>query len=293
MEPPPKINTPRAFFLDSGAHSLYNTHVRAKSTHRSKDYSFYKTKQFWDYVDGYAEFVKKRRSSIDYYANVDVIYNPKLSWKVLKYLENEHGLNPVPVIHNATPLKWVEKHINAGYTFIGLGGLGQDSLGEYSQWGDAVFDLICDNEDRLPSVRVHGFAMSSYKLLWRYPWWSTDSSSWVKAAAYGNLFIPHMRKGKFTFSEQPYMICMTPDHPGRIIGNSKHYSRCSPAERIVIQAWLDAIGVPLGVDEWGVVTEHAARKEANIRYFEEMCKAMPKWPWSFRRRRKCSGGFGL
>jgi hypothetical protein len=62
------------------------------------DFSIYDTDMFWQYVDEYAAFIKEYRDGIDFFANVDVIQDPKRTWKVQKYLENEHGLDPVPVV---------------------------------------------------------------------------------------------------------------------------------------------------------------------------------------------------
>ena len=54
-------------------------------------------------------------------------------------------------------------------------------------------------------------------------------------------------------------------------------------------SWLDEIGMPLGrVDktgkpvEYGVYSQYHARAVANLRFFERLCAAMPKWPWPFR-----------
>lgn len=135
-------------------------------------YDWYDTQEFWDYVDSYAAFVTKYKKYMDYYANVDVIYDPERSWKVLKYLEKEHGLNPVPVIHYGASLKWVEKHIEAGYDLLGIGGLGQGATkNTYKVWANEVFKVICPLPSRMPVVRTHGFAMTSYDLMLSYPFW--------------------------------------------------------------------------------------------------------------------------
>lgn len=155
-----------SLFLDSGAHSLYSKYAKGG------DYSYFDSSDFWAYLDDYALWIKKYPHAFDYYANVDVIYNPELSWKVLKFLEQEHGLNPVPVIHSRTALKWVHKHLEAGYKYIGLGGLGQlTTKSQYYAWADSVFSILCPkSNDYHPIVDVHGFAMTSYDLLVRYPW---------------------------------------------------------------------------------------------------------------------------
>lgn len=286
----------RSFWLDSGAHSLYNEHILGNKApnrfawYADTDGKF--TKPFKRYLDRYARFVKEHKAGIDYYANVDVIYSPELSWQALKYLEEVHGLNPVPVIHRGTALKWVEKHLAAGYTYVGLGGLGQESTKQdYYKWADQVYDLICPRPSRLPTVRVHGFALTSYDLMIRYPWWSVDSVSWAKAAAFACVFVPHYRKGAFTFEETPYIVTFT-DHKNR--GHSKkvtgtNFALLHKAEQKVVLTWLDKIGLKVGstddngeMVEYGVLSSYNARAVANLKFFEAMIEWLPKWPWAFK-----------
>lgn len=299
------------FFLDSGAHSLYNIHVGhgkkeeegatgdlatmrkyAPSLFRQQrktSYDFFDTKEFWDYVDSYANFVKEYQHAIDYHANVDVLFNPELSWKVLKYLENEHGLNPVPVIHFNTPIKWLHKHLDAGYDYIGIGGLGQEiSKASYYQWADQMFSVICDNPKRLPMVRTHGFAMTAYDLLVRYPWWSVDSSSWAKAGGFGRIYVPHKSKGVYTFDRAPYTIAASKKSPASK-ERGRHVLTLSEGERRVVTEWLNHVGIELGeFDEdgnekvRGVITHFAPRMMANLRFFEALVEWLPDWPWPFK-----------
>ena len=110
-------------FLDSGAHSLYTKEVMKKE--HVEGYSFYESKEFWDYVDNYAQFVRENKSFLSVYVNVDVIFNPELTWKVQKYLETNHELSPLPVIHYGADLKWVKRYMD-DYEYIRFGGLGQE-----------------------------------------------------------------------------------------------------------------------------------------------------------------------
>ena len=77
------------FMLDSGAHSLYTKEV-IKKKHQA-GYKYFETDMFWEYVDDYAKFVEEYIDVIDVYVNVDVIFNPDMSWKVYRYLKDEYG----------------------------------------------------------------------------------------------------------------------------------------------------------------------------------------------------------
>lgn len=157
--------------IDSGAHSLYNKYTRGKE----RSFDFYESDEFWKFVDGYASFIKEHKDEISLYVSVDVIFNAPLSWKVQKYLEDTHKLNPLPVFHVGEDFKWLKKYID-NYDYIGLGGLGQTT--SKTMWikgmGDPAFSMICDDKG-YPRVKTHGFAMTSPELIIDYPWASVDS----------------------------------------------------------------------------------------------------------------------
>lgn len=276
------------FILDSGAHSLYTREVLMKK--HAAGYNYYKSKSFWRYVDAYAKFLKKYKVGIDHYVVVDVIFNPKMTWEVQKYMENEHGLKPMPVVHYGADLKWLDKYIDLGYKYIGIGGLGQEVKRQmYYSWADKAYDLMCSNPERLPCVKTHGFAMTSYPLMIRYPWYSVDAASWAKVSGFGSIIIPHKRNGKFDFSEEPYQVAVSCDAGTK--KSSKHYFRLTHDERMIVDEWLEYIDMPLGrvrekkgqllTVEYGVLSEYHARSVACVRFYEKLCDWLPKWPWPF------------
>ncbi len=278
------IGTVESHFLDSGAFTLKTQAIQwAKKTGRSK-WDFYDTKDFWAYIDDYARFVKKYRIAIDYYANVDVIPNPGLTWRNQKYLEEKFNLEPVPTVHYTTNLKWLQKYINTGYKFIGIGGLVGSMNQDYCRdWLDDAFDIVCDTPNRMPRVRMHGFGVTGYELMLRYPWWSVDSSSWTKIGAFGGILVPHKRGGKFVFSEQPYIVKMSEDSPDSK-NQGKHYQTMKEAEKRIVLEWLEKIGIALGDEKTkGVLNRHIERRAACLLFFEEMRQSLPKYPWPFHR----------
>ncbi len=293
----------RCFFFDSGAHSLYNMHVRGKDKKNANTYKYYETKEFYEYVDKYAAFIKENKDGIDHYVNVDAIYNPDLSWKILKYLEDEHGLNPVPVIHRGTDLRWLDKHLEAGYKYIGIGGLGQESTRfTYTQWADRVFDRIADPRTRKPTVKIHGFAMTSVDLLLRYPWYSVDSASWTKAAGYGVVLIPRYDGTQFLPATNPHLVIFNNDPSNRLNAKGKHYFNLSKGERLIVDDWIvNHAKLPIGklkndtiggkILKHGLLTHFGPRAVANLKYFEAMANALPKWPWPFHIHPPSNGFF--
>lgn len=279
----------KSLFLDSGAFAFWDRSTQWGKENKCDRFLFFEQQEFWDYVDSYAAFVKKYAIAIDHYSNVDVIPHPKLSWRVQKYLEDTHKLKPIPVVHYPTPLKWLEKHLAAGYDYIGIGGLvGHHSQDVCRDWIDRVFDMICKpSPQRHPTVKLHGFGMTSWELLLRFPWWSVDSAYWTKQGGFGRILIPHRRKGQFIFNEQPYSVPVSDDASERPL-KGRHYSTMSGAERAVIDSWLWEVQVPMGVTgpageiiEMGCRNHHSPRKANNLFFFDRLLKSLPTWPWSF------------
>jgi hypothetical protein len=284
-------------FLDSGAFTLWTLAEKYGKEHNCDETKFYYTREHWDYIDQYAEFVKANRIAIDLYANVDAIGHADLTYRNQKYLEKKHGLKPVPVVHYPTDLNWLRRYMDEGYDLIGLGGLvGHMAQDSCRGWIDRCFDLVCDQPSRLPKVRLHGFGVTSYELMIRYPWWSVDSTSWTKIGAFGSILVPHKRGDKFVFTEQPYTIKVAWESPSR--KGDWHIFTVPDSIKVIIDEWLDLIGIPLGkvdrdgnIIEYGVITRHTERRSANLLFFEQMRSSLPEYPWPFRSKRR--KGFGV
>ena len=275
-----------SLFIDSGAFGLWARYAKGKSPEKTLE--FYDSQIFWDYVKDYADFVKRYADAIQLYANVDVFYNPKLSWKVQRVLE-EMGCHPVPVLHCGASMDWVKFYRDQGYEYIGLGGLVNKAIprSEKEKWISQVFTTI-SKPDGTPSLKVHGFGITNFRMLRDYPWWSVDSTSWVKEAAYGGIYIPRRTRGEFDFVRDPYVIKAS-GKSGKIKMLGMHLTTVTEEERSIMLAWLELIGVPMGsVDaageeiERGVLTHRDDRMKANLLYFEHLRRHLPDWPWPFR-----------
>lgn len=305
-------------FMDSGAHGLFNEYVKDSRNH--SDYSFYKTKIFWDYVDSYAIFMKKNKTYFSLFANVDVIYNPKMTWEVQEYIERKYNLIPLPVIHYGTNLKWLRRYLSKGYSYIALGGVGQGAgAKDYVVWADAAFDIICNQPSRFPKVKVHGFAITSQKLMSRYPWYSVDSTTWLKIAAFGSIFVPFYKNGKWDYSKQYRRVLLSTRPPamnklynindapfdpnsshikdkitcqyikekGFIIGKAnirkvpKEYTLKKNEEKQTISTGEPDTKYIKVIEEAGLSTDGKIRACLNAIFFIDFAKHAPKWPWAF------------
>ena len=220
---------PRSHFLDSGAFSLWQ---KSKATASS-----YKT-----YMDEYAAFIHANEIAIDYYANVDVMFDAKLSWDHQQYLEKEHGLSPVPVIHLGTDLQWIRHYINRGYRYIGLGGIAASTTRRTSkEWIRLVFDQLC-NSRGIPQVKVHGFGIGGHRSMAQFPWHSVDTVRWAHLGSRGYLVLPLTKKGVWTAEKDAIIIK---------VGNTKqsnqgHLDTLPPLHRRAVLRWLDHLGFSAG-----------------------------------------------
>lgn len=292
---------PDSLFYDSGSFALRRQSMEwAKETGRDWR-EFYDTDDFFTYLDRYAEFIFAHKDVIDIYANIDAIPDPDISWRNLQLLKHK-GLDPLPVIHLGTSMKWVRRHLNQGYKFIGLGGLvssgGFGSKHSARSWLDQVFEILCDTPDRTPMVRTHGFGLTG-PMAWLYPWWSVDSTSYIRAGAFGIIKVPNKRRKEWHFLSSPKSIFVSPE--GMAAESSKdgdHIDKLYPNERQQMLDWLLFIGVPLGktgnegeIIEEGVINTRRLRILANLRYFDLWAKSIPPYPQPWRSKR--GGGFGL
>lgn len=305
------VGVPSSHFLDSGSFTLWTRAEEYAKEHNCGEWEFYETDEFWEYVDAYVAFVNEYAAGINHYANIDVLpfrgemkppegkTSHDLTWRNQQALE-ERGLTPVPVVHYKAPMTVLHRYLDAGYDFIGLGGLvGSTMQDSCKAWIDRCFDIICDTPDRMPKVKVHGFGVTSHRLMLAYPWYSVDSTSWTKIGAYGGILIPHKRGGEFVFDKAPYLVSVSFDSP-KMKNRGQHITNLNKAEKEIAEEWLEHIGVPLG--EWhydeegnpvcdvpGVVTRHTERRVANLHFFEELRKYITTKPFKSSR----PAGFGF
>lgn len=327
----------QSMFMDSGAYSLYNLHVRSKVGDRwptePRDYHFYSLKkgsEFRTYCDNYGKWMVDYADAKMLWTNVDAIRGPETTWQIQQFFEKEYGLTPVPVVHAGTPLKYLDRYLEAGhYKLIGLGGLGQNiGIEVYRRWANQVFAKICPESNKfLPTVRTHGFAMTSSDLIQMWPWWSVDSATWVKLAAYGWLYVPWWceRKEAWDFSRPPIHFNVS----AKSKMAQKHlrmWKKRFPTKCESIERWIAHLGMDLGSLELSPNTDHkdqssilrddvigksevaedfeedslsghfVNRSVANLHFLKGLEQSRPKWPHALDQRLAHRGGmssFGL
>lgn len=287
----PRQNTMVELFLDSGAFSAFTQGATID-------------------LDQYIAFIKKHLDVLSVYANLDVIDDAEATWQNQKRMEAA-GLDPLPCFHIGEPLDYLKRYV-AEYEYIALGGMLAIGTGsaEVSRVLDHLWaDHLCDNKG-MPKVKVHGFGLTSLKLMCRYPWYSVDSTSWAQAGGFGFVFVP---KPWAQALDSPWKVCVSTQSPKKMEAG-QHIDSFLPIQRHYVLDYFKTKGYVLGEshfqqvkenhqlaanEQWsgkasngqrevevikqvGLSNDHCLRKQLNIIYFLDLEKAMLTWPWAFK-----------
>lgn len=165
---------------DSGVVSYRS--YRAKLEKLGKDTSVIPSPE--EFVELYVEWVKKNKHLWDFYVTVDM--EPRAS-NVLKWLirVEKMGIRPMPVFHGDTDIDWLNRYVDRGYKYIGIGGsyLARSSRPRLlRQYLDGVFNFGAKH-----GVKFHGLGATTPWVMLTYPWKSVDSSWWSRSAGYGSI----------------------------------------------------------------------------------------------------------
>ena len=295
-------------FLDSGAHSLLNAQMglihngadvdtektedgtvtlgREESVERlsiddrihidqrntwmvqgTADFSFNDNDDVQDYLQRYIAFIKEydARGQLMGYVNLDIIYSAEESWKNQQTMEKA-GLRPIPVFHFGEDFKWWRKYVRE-YDYIGIGGVaGGVTMSRFVRTlGDPAFKYLWETD---PTTKVHGFAITSNQLVVRYPFWSVDSTTWLKHAAYGHAMIPKWDPvaNKFDYISPPLIIAVS-DISLNKESKHPHYSMVFPEDVIERLHEYFAEG---DIDPVKLQTDMLERFRVDIFYYEKM-----------------------
>jgi len=138
-------------FLDSGAYSAWS---------QKREIDIYE----------YINFIKEHEDVITVYANLDVIGSAEKTWENQMIMEKA-GLSPLPVFHHGENIKWLINLLDNDYKYISLGGMVPISTTNLFYWLDDLFINYLTGKDGMPLVKIHGFGLTSLRLMLRYPWY--------------------------------------------------------------------------------------------------------------------------
>lgn len=286
-------------------------------------------------LDAYIAYCLEHVDAINYIVNLDVIparpgqkkipvveieRSAKQGWSNYKKMVNA-GLPAdkiIHVFHQNEDFKWLDRMVESGMPYIGLSPANDRTRHEKVIWLDQCMKHVLD-KDGMPLVKFHGFAVTSFLIMKRYPWYSVDSSTWAVAGGRGETFIPVFRDGAFIYSLEPHKVSLSQmtnkkthfnhrgsvtqdlvlrylDECGLVLGSSTY--RTEPKDYVLQdnerqaahpkQAKNLGINLPKGhvivetIVEKGVINDYPQRFFLNARFLKEFEKTCPPWPWAWK-----------
>ncbi len=235
-------------FLDSGAFTAFSKGVEIS-------------------VEQYAEFVKEYGDMFTVCSSLDAIgsgdESARGSWENFQALQGLDA-NVWPVWHVREPDSWLEQYIEEGWEFIFIGGMVPETTKWLKERLDGLFYGILTDEEGLPCAKYHGFGLTDQLLMFRYPWYSVDSTSWLMTGVFGSVVFPgDGRLIKVTFSDQSKDLYKK---------NSWHYRNLPKESRIQVDLWLNKFDVTAEQCE----TSYKYRDAVNAATFQEMENRIPE-----------------
>lgn len=266
----------------------------------------------------YIDFVKQHEGVLEVYANLDVIGDAKATWKNQKKMERQ-GLMPMPCYHFGEEWKWLDRYIRQ-YDYIALGGIAVKKNYEIlTRWLDECFYRICDSNG-IPKVKVHGFGITSLRLIFRYPWYSLDSTSWVVTSRMGIIFVPRRKNGDWSYEREPFKVAVSNRSPSKKDAG-RHFDNMSPGMKKLVLAYIEEKGYTMGTstfrmededydlqdgEKWagkakngkrqvetivepGLSNHYKYRDELNVIFFLDLERSLPPYPTKFKIKKKGLG----
>jgi len=255
------------FFLDSGAYSAWS---------RGSEID----------IDEFCAFIRANIEQIEVYACLDHIpgqpgraatekeraYAADKTWENYLYMKSE-GLDPLPVYHYGEHFKYLERMLEYGCDYIGIGGLVSVPGPMRRHWLDRLFKRITDAAG-LPLVKTHGFGMTAVPLIFRYPWYSIDSTTWIQITANGAVYLPALVNDEFVFDRVPATVTVSLRNPKQAAGG-KAANTMSPNMRKILDRWLAICGKTY--EE--VQSHYFHRAVVNVTFFKMVSEAKAVQPF--------------
>lgn len=206
-------------FLDSGAFSAWNAGAVID-------------------IDGYCDYIKQNKdlwliddSGALMCSVLDGIGDPLKTWQNQQYMESQ-GVKPLPCFHYGEDPRYLEWYIQR-YSYITIGGMVGKSAKQLINWLDVIWDKHILGKDGKPRTKVHAFGITSQDIMKRYPWFSCDSSSWIQAAAFGNII-----------TRDWGILCISDKSARKHIANA-HINTFTEPERLAVEHYVKKHGFTL------------------------------------------------
>lgn len=178
----------RQVFLDSGAFSMWSLGAKVD------------IKAYCRYIQKNEDIVRKD-DGVLLASVMDAIGDAEGTLRNQQEMERL-GVQPLPCFHFGEDPKYLEHYISK-YKYITLGGMVAQETWQLELWLDEIWEKYLVDGAGRAKVKVHGFGLTTPKLMRRYPWHSVDSSSWVQQAKVGIVLLLPEAKGVDVSNQSP------------------------------------------------------------------------------------------
>jgi len=240
-------------------------------------------------IDAYIEYIKKNQHLITTYANLDVVNDGETSYQNWLYMRKQ-GLDPMPVYHAETDEKYLKYYLKET-DYIAIGAIANMTTRKRLENLDRIwFDHLVDDK-LMPTHKFHGFGLTSLRILFRYPWYSVDSTSWVAFSRFGIILIPAVSQSQYKYDRPPVTVCVSRRSPS----NKRSWATLhtmNPSLKKKIIRYARGLGFPMGkshvtsFDEGkvqerviipGLSNDHKLRDQFNLLFFVKAEEFMGHW----------------
>lgn len=288
-------------------------------------------------LDEYVKYCLEYLDWLDYIVNLDVIpgkgmyvkvsareleESAEQGWRNYRYML-QSGIPKdklIHIFHQGEDFKWLARMVKS-VPYIGISPANDKTTSQKIEWMDACMDYVLDSKG-MPIVKFHGFGVTTLRIMFRYPWFSVDSTSWVATSRVGTVYVPRYVNGNWVYDEDSWKIVVSSRSP-KIADGEEHFNNLSPVKKKIVGDYFAAKGFKVGEsqfhqesekyklksnEKWaglakdgvrkvetkvveGLCNSYKERDKLNIIYFLDLENSLPEWPWAFKRR--SNRGFGL
>lgn len=213
-------------FLDSGAFTAFTKQVKIDEA----------------YLNEYAVYIKRclPRKIFSIYSSLDAIgRGDEAALASLSFFQQlQQRKCPVfPVWHVREPERYLQRYIDDGHDYILIGGMVPETTRWLKDRLDGIWAKHLTDKDGLPIVKIHGFGLTDSRLMFRYPWYSVDSSSWLMTGIFGACMFKDVESHKLR------KVVFSEDSPQARNFKGWHYANLGSVEKNIVDGWLEPYGV--------------------------------------------------
>jgi len=131
-------------------------------------------------LDEYIDFLHELKPH--FYVGLDDLKSYKITLENQRIMEDA-GLKPAPTFHLGEPIQVLEQFIEK-YDYIALGGMVGAGTSNIISFLNGVWAIILRKK---PKLKVHGFGLTTLKIIKQYPFYSVDSSSYSAGVRFASV----------------------------------------------------------------------------------------------------------